>query len=196
MRNRRSQFIFSLVVSSTLCATAQERGNSDYQPEPGHAIIFDSAEVDAIETPTSVKILQLIDVSDGKDKIDDKLLEKLERFPELRTLVVGCPQMTDKGLKHIAKLKHLECLIIYQCEITDGGIQNLKALSKLQTVGFHQTDVTDEGIAKLKAAFSKTYFELGSFGKNGKVFDVNGCLRPQFLKRHLSVQPGGAKEQK
>lgn len=192
MRNRLPVFIFSLICFSTLRTTAQEGTNSAFQPEPGHAIIVDLAELDTIEHPESIKVLQVLDVSETDGKIDDKALQKLERFPEIRTLVLGCPEMTDKGLKHIAKLKQLECLIIYQCEITDDGIQNLKPLSKLQTVGLHETPVSDAGIAKLKVALPKTYLELGSSGKNGRIFDANGCMRPQFLNHHLTVQQGGA----
>jgi hypothetical protein len=95
--------------------------------------------------------------------------------------------MTDNSLKHIAKLRHLECLIIYQCEITDSGIKDLKVLSKLQNVGLLETAVTEEGIAELKTTLDKTYFELGSFGKNGKIFDANGCMRPSYLKHHLKL---------
>jgi len=191
MRNRLRVFIFSLTCFSTLCVIAQERANRAL--EPGHEIIWDLADLDAIKDPSSVRILQVYGVSDEKEIIDDKSLEKLDRFPELRTLVLGCPHMTDQGLKHIAKLKHLECLIIFQCEITDSGIQELKALSKLQTVGLHGTDVTEEGIAKLKMALPKPYFELAAFGTSGQIFDANGCLRTRFAERHLKVKQSGAK---
>ena len=187
---------------AALCAVVMfspQAMSQDASPKPPRRNVdliltdLNASDLDAIEEPASVAILQLIDFPGNDGTIDDKSFELLHRFPGLKTLMLSCPRITDKGFAQVAKLKNLECVIVYECHLTDNGLQELKPLSKLKIVGLHGTSVTDEGITKLKETLKETYCERGSFGKNGSVFDANGCIRPSFLKEHLNVQKLKAK---
>jgi len=161
------------------------------EPEVIRDLICDGdiSQLTAIEDPSALQILTLLDIPDDEFRIDDNTLQSLRRFRRLRTLVLACPLMTDKGLQHIVELKHLECLIIYDGQFTDTGIQKLSGLPQVQIVGLHHvTGVSANGIETLKKALIKTNIDLGTFGKNTSLFDANGCLRPKILKPHLTAR--------
>jgi hypothetical protein len=169
-------------------ATAQVTSPGERQDRAVTLIDLTASELNAIEEPTSITVIQLIDFPGDGRAIRDESFGRLRRFPRLKTLIVGCPRLTDEGVAHVAKLKELQCLVIYDSHVTDEGIRELKALPDLKVAAFHQTRVTDAGVQDLKTALRHTHIELGVFGKNGSVFDANGCVRPQFLKEHLGLQ--------
>ncbi len=123
-----------------------------------------------IAEPDSVTILELMNFPEDTELVTDDTLERLRVFKGLKTLVIGCPQVSDRGLKTIAELKGLEALIIYDGRITDGGIQTLTALPKMRTLGIFETQVTLKGIDRLKAELKNASIELWGMGEHGEIF--------------------------
>src|SRR5690348_5953078 len=108
-------FVLSLMISSQVQAEEKRVTTSDAQEQ----VLWgaDLAQLNAIQFPADLKILELADLDGGEGAIDDNSLKTLRRYEQLKTLILECPQMTDKGLKHISELKHLECLIIHDSKI-------------------------------------------------------------------------------
>jgi hypothetical protein len=124
--------------------------------------------------------LNILDRSEPRDEIDDEDLAVLERFTEVRTLILGCPLLTDVGLRKIAKMPNVESLVIYGGDITDAGLQQLGDMPNLRVLGLYDIAVTDEDIETLKTKLGDVYVERWS-GENGVVFDGNGCFNPKLL---------------
>lgn len=101
-----------------------------------------TADWEAIVEPDSVSILTVMNFPEDTELVTDETLERLRVFKGLKTLVIGCPQVSDRGLKTIAELKGLEALIIYDGRITDGGLEILSTLPKMRTLGIVGTQVT------------------------------------------------------
>ncbi len=150
-----------------------------------------TADWEAIVEPDSVTILELMNFPEDTELVTDDTLERLRVFKGLKTLVIGCPQVSDRGLKTIAELKGLEALIIYDGRITDGGIQTLTALPKMRTLGIFGTQVTLKGIDRLKAELKNASIELWGMGEHGEIFDANGCLTSKYLTEHRGLNLKG-----
>jgi len=181
-----------LVCGWALCCIAQDDTRGVTALPRAFIQTSSVADLEAVRDPMTLKALNLLDFPGNQDQIDDEDLAALERFTELRTLVVGCPLLTDVGLKNIAKIPQVECLVIYGGKITDAGLQQLRQMPRLRVLGLYETAVTVKGIDDLKAEVDELYVERWS-DENGVVFDANGCFNPAILKPPLQVPRDAAR---
>ncbi|AGA29156.1 hypothetical protein Sinac_5001 [Singulisphaera acidiphila DSM 18658] len=54
------------------------------------------------------------------------LVKRMERFPNLDTLVLEGPKVTDAGLAHLKSLKQLGKILLYNTRVTDQGKADLQ----------------------------------------------------------------------
>ena len=149
-----------------------------YDPTP--------ADWDTIDSPASVTILEVMNFPGDKNLIDDKALQKLQQFKQLRTLMIASPLVTNKGMNQIVELKTLEALIVYYGEINDDGLLELRRLPKLRTVGIYGTKVTPIGVDRLKEKLPNIKIHVLGW-EDGDVFDANGCLTTNFRIEHCGL---------
>jgi hypothetical protein len=189
---RRTLGMVTLSVTLLIAQTAVAQATAASELSPRRKIdllLFDPTPKDweQIHDHEAIKILQIYDIREEGSRVDDRSLETLSQFKNLKTLVIGCDQLTDEAIPQLLKLKHLEGLAVYRGKFTDQGIQKLKGLPAIQTIGFFNTQVTERGITLLKEVLPKAHVELGKYNQFGKVFDHNGCLATEFRKKHLKV---------
>jgi internalin A len=108
------------------------------------------AEVNAegINELSGLKGLEILHLDLG-EFVDDRLLEELAKFKQLRHLSLGLTHITDGGMKHIAKLTNLQKLDVSANSISDKDLKDLAELKKLASLDLHSTDVTDKGVKEL-----------------------------------------------
>lgn len=152
----------------------------------GHIYFVDPTADDlrSVEDPEEVTVMMIVDNPDAS-KFTDQSLQPIDRFENLRTLVLYGHQLTNAVIPSLVRLEQLEALVVYDAQFTNEGIQQLTALGKLQTVGFFKTQVTDGGLAALCDYLPQVHLENGKYNELGYVFDANGCLTTKFARKHL-----------
>src|SRR5262245_49270486 len=104
----RTAYHLSAVLLLAGMVTAQERPSTTEAPPRRHVWkeLVDPSPEDwrAIENPDKITVLQIYDLPDDGMHVDDKSLENLSRFPNVRTLVLGCDALTDSSIPHLLKL--------------------------------------------------------------------------------------------
>ena len=76
------------------------------------------------------------------DRVGDRelagLAERMERFPNLRTLRLEGPNVTDAGLHHLKGLKQLQSLLLCDTQVTEEAVADLeRALPQLDVGRIH-----------------------------------------------------------
>ena len=184
-----SQIVFVLCIAFFLEATesfAQTADNKTLGPVRKSLDNPTPTDWDKIDSPQLVTILEVMNLPGDKNLVDDNSLLKLQRFKQLRTLMIGSQLVTNKSMKQIVELKSLEALIVYDCEITDDGLLELRRLPKLRTVGIFATRVTPNGVDRLKEKLPNIKIQVWGW-EDGDVFDANGCLTTKFRIEHCGL---------
>ncbi|QDU00061.1 leucine-rich repeat domain-containing protein [Gimesia aquarii] len=109
----------------------------------------------SLETMASLK--DLIGLQIHLTQIDDKGLEQLQAFPELKDLLLGGPLNSEHGiLKTLLYFKELNVLWIFDVSITDTGANNLATMTSLKELRLIRTQISDANVNRLKAALPDT----------------------------------------
>jgi hypothetical protein len=102
-------------------------------PRPGPAQSFDEVERIGFPSPGITG-----------DKVNDRLLREVERFPELRSLDLQCClYITDAGLSNLAGPSDLEQLNVRWTYTSDRGLKVLHRLRRLRNLNISSTDATN-----------------------------------------------------
>ncbi len=72
-------------------------------------------------------------------------LQRLEKFPDLRSLSLHYFQVTDAGLEHLAGLKHLESFSL-RANVPGHAFENFAGWTKLKSIAFHGNGIDDKGL--------------------------------------------------
>ena len=203
-KRRRRWFQFSLrtlMIFTLICAIAagwlgtrierkhQEQAAVDAIRKLGGSVVYDYESLNSTKPPkppgpdwlrkligenffSEVEGVLIL----GTSKVTDADLERLEGFPQLKTLMLGgnqsytdaglinlrrLPQLqalklgtevTDAGLIHLSGLSQLNWLDLEGTHVTDAGLVNLKGLIQLKTLSVQRTNVTDVGVKDLQKA--------------------------------------------
>ena len=79
-----------------------------------------------------------------------RVLEMLQRLPNLEELqLAGCP-VTDDDLRHVAKLERLTGIGLNNTAVTDAGLAHLVTLRRLLILEVENTQISPQGLAGLK----------------------------------------------
>lgn len=87
---------------------------------------------------------------DPHDPPNDEAAAYLADFRELRTLHLGCDEISDAGLYHLRGLTQLEDLSLNGSRATGAGLAHLKGLSRLRRLSLLGTGVADDGLANIE----------------------------------------------
>jgi Leucine-rich repeat (LRR) protein len=107
----------------------------------------------------------------GDPKINDSVLELVEKLPDLNWLSISGTfepyrslirtQITDAGLEHLSKLTHLKYLFLPGGQITNAGLGHIERLTQLKCLDLWNTKITDVGIEHLKVLRQLVDLDLG-----------------------------------
>jgi hypothetical protein len=76
-------------------------------------------------------------------KVNDNVIECLEKFSHLRKLTISLIDIKDAGIEHLSNLSQLEDLNLEYVEVTDTEMKYLNGLSQLQHLVINSNQVTD-----------------------------------------------------
>jgi len=86
----------------------------------------------------------------------DVLLEHVDKFSDLESLLISGRQVTGARLKKIRKLTRLKRLVLFRTGVTDAALENVKGLAGLKYLEVHRSPhVTPQGIKELQKALPK-----------------------------------------
>jgi beta-lactamase regulating signal transducer with metallopeptidase domain len=147
-----------------------------------------------------IKSLEILESSQGNQRITDVGLTHLSELPNLKSLSIHYafnnrektnPEPNpygDEGLESLAKCRTLEELKIGSVAITDAGMEHVAKLSQLKKLTMLACiNVTDTGIAKLAALHQLTTLYLDTL--NMTIAGINSLKTMSNLK-DLSVYRG------
>lgn len=87
----------------------------------------------------------------GGNAVNDRLLQKVAEFGNLRKLVLDNTDVTDEGIGNLAKLSHLQSLNLYNTQVSNHILPALAEMPKLKKVYVWRTKITEEDIKGLGA---------------------------------------------
>jgi hypothetical protein len=84
-------------------------------------------------------------------ELDDSVLAQFGRLSHLETLSIGsCKSMTDARMVHLNKFTQLRMLVLEACSIQGEGLRHLAKLTHLESLQMPQTAPTDSDLAWLE----------------------------------------------
>ncbi|MDF1695242.1 MAG: FN3 associated domain-containing protein [Saprospiraceae bacterium] len=96
----------------------------------------------------------------SETNLNDKELEKINRFQNLTTLDISRNSITSKGIAKLTDLNKLEVLNLYQTKVDKSLMGYLSQFPKLKQLYLWQTNITEDDLSKV--SFSNSlYVDLG-----------------------------------
>lgn len=117
----------------------------------------------------------------GGEDIHDDDLEKLRRYPFLKSLSLGS-NVTDAGLVHLCGLTQLQTLDLSYAQVKGPGLEHLKHLTHLERIELKGNRIGDTGLEHLQALSElRTLYLTGSLISDAGLEKLRGMTQLQGL---------------